>query len=228
MNPLEHTIETVVRPLHASDSRKRQIREELLAHLEALVAETGSAEAALAQFGDLGEIRHELQRSIPRLEAIVNGANFSSRSAHQIGPRLHESPRSHALRITRLTALSVLGVWWGLLLIPVIFGEAPRADLVPLLAVTAGLYPGLILLYQFLSILLGHALLHRRREAAAVLLLSLFAILCITPIAQWSGSGTFSLLDVLFELYLGVSLTVCWCALIVRKSRESNASAIAD
>jgi ATP-dependent Clp protease ATP-binding subunit ClpC len=71
---LSRLVERTVRPLRASLSRKRRMREELLGHLEAVYEEnyqqSHDEQAALSQtktrFGDPGVLSHELKKSLPR------------------------------------------------------------------------------------------------------------------------------------------------------------------
>jgi hypothetical protein len=67
-----------VHPLAAGPRRKRAMREELLAHLLDAFAEERSrhppdsaATAAARRLGDPAELRHQLQASVPRLEAAL-------------------------------------------------------------------------------------------------------------------------------------------------------------
>jgi hypothetical protein len=80
-------VERAVRPVQASISRKRSMREELLAHLTAIfeeeVEKSGDGRIALERstqrFGDPREISHELQRSVPRwnrIQGFLQGGRF--------------------------------------------------------------------------------------------------------------------------------------------------------
>ncbi len=76
MNALRIQVERVVRPIWASNLRKDQMREELLAHLTRLfeeeLARAGDVESATAEairrFGDAGALTRELQEAVPWLE----------------------------------------------------------------------------------------------------------------------------------------------------------------
>src|SRR5215831_4839170 len=76
MNDLMVHVERAVRAVRASPARKRRMRQELLAHLTALVEEEkerggdeGQAVArALQRFGDAASLLRDLQDSVPRLE----------------------------------------------------------------------------------------------------------------------------------------------------------------
>jgi hypothetical protein len=73
---LRKDVERVVRPIRASTWRKNQMREELLAHLEGLLAEekarrgddVGAVRRARARFGEPGQLTTELQATVPRWE----------------------------------------------------------------------------------------------------------------------------------------------------------------
>ncbi|MDZ4860538.1 MAG: permease prefix domain 1-containing protein [Candidatus Hydrogenedentes bacterium] len=76
MEPLRIHVERIVRPIRASQRRKNTMREELLAHLTQR-AESAAAQGmneseaialAIANLGDPGELRAELQDSVPRIE----------------------------------------------------------------------------------------------------------------------------------------------------------------
>jgi hypothetical protein len=78
-------VERAVRPVRTNFSRKRQMREELLAHVTAIfeeeVEKSGDAGTALVRtrqrFGDPREISSELQRSVPvsnRIDGFLQGA----------------------------------------------------------------------------------------------------------------------------------------------------------
>ena len=71
---LKILVERTVRPVRATIVRKRQMREELLAHLVSIFDEesqkVGDEQAALDQakrrFGDPGELTTQLQQAVPR------------------------------------------------------------------------------------------------------------------------------------------------------------------
>jgi hypothetical protein len=75
---LKIVVEQAVRPVRATISRKRRMREELLAHLMSIFEEerlkTGDEQAALDQakrrFGDPKELTAELQESMSRWEGV--------------------------------------------------------------------------------------------------------------------------------------------------------------
>jgi ATP-dependent Clp protease ATP-binding subunit ClpC len=73
LNELKIVVERVVRPIRAAMDRKRQMREELLAHLVSTFEEEaeklGDEQAGLAEakrrFGDPSELSGQLQRTVP-------------------------------------------------------------------------------------------------------------------------------------------------------------------
>jgi len=75
LRELKTVVERAVRPVRATMTRKRRMREELLAHLTAVFEEEaerlGNEQAALEQakqrFGDPGELTTQLQQAVPRL-----------------------------------------------------------------------------------------------------------------------------------------------------------------
>ncbi|HVU39398.1 MAG TPA: hypothetical protein VHD86_00005, partial [Xanthobacteraceae bacterium] len=80
MIELRKQVESIVRPIRASNLRKDRMREELLAHLttiyeEELASRFGDAAGALAvaveRFGEPAELRAELQASVPLVESVL-------------------------------------------------------------------------------------------------------------------------------------------------------------
>jgi ATP-dependent Clp protease ATP-binding subunit ClpC len=80
-------VERAVRPVRASVSRKREMREELLAHVTTIfdeeVEKSGDGRIALERstqrFGDPREISHELRSSVPRwnrIQGFQQGGRF--------------------------------------------------------------------------------------------------------------------------------------------------------
>jgi ATP-dependent Clp protease ATP-binding subunit ClpC len=78
LTQLKIIVERAVRPVRASSSRKRKMREELLAHVvgvfEEESARLGDERAALEQaalrFGNPAEVTRQLQQSVPTLDSI--------------------------------------------------------------------------------------------------------------------------------------------------------------
>jgi hypothetical protein len=81
LTQLKTIVERVVRPVTASRRRKRQIREELLAHLttvfESELATVGNETTALertqTRFGDSGQLTAEFQKAIPKWDRLRSG-----------------------------------------------------------------------------------------------------------------------------------------------------------
>jgi hypothetical protein len=76
LTQLKIIVERVVRPVRATYSRKRQMREELLAHLTAVFEEEAKLhEESVAlgrtavRFGDVGELTRQLQAEVPASDA---------------------------------------------------------------------------------------------------------------------------------------------------------------
>ncbi len=87
LTELKVLVERAVRPVRASISRKRSMREELLAHVTAIFEEeilkSGDDKLALERttqrFGNPREISHELQSSVPRwncIQRFLQGGRF--------------------------------------------------------------------------------------------------------------------------------------------------------
>ena len=78
MKQLKDTVENIIRPIHASNTRKNKIREELLAHLTEIyneelakgVNEQTALEQALQRFGNTSIVQKDLQNSVPFYERI--------------------------------------------------------------------------------------------------------------------------------------------------------------
>jgi hypothetical protein len=100
---LKIVVERAVRPVRASTSRNRKIREELLAHVSAVFEEEAAAlgeeQAALERttlrFGNPGEVTTQLQESVPASDGISQFFDLDGLPG--------ESTLRHALPIARLT-----------------------------------------------------------------------------------------------------------------------------
>jgi hypothetical protein len=175
MRELRIHIERIVRPIGASPRRKLRMREELLAHLTAIVEEEGSLERALTRFGDPQEIRRELQAAVPWRERLAHTPLISDRWRVFAGwahPRAGERPVRHALRITTTCAL--------LCFLPcalVVFVVIPlEVELVAGPGDFAGALEGFVMfglpmfffltLAGFACVLFGQAVVRRRRGSA--------------------------------------------------------------
>jgi hypothetical protein len=76
LTQLKIIVERAVRPVRATTSRKRKMREELLAHVTAVFEEEAKLHeesVALARtavrFGDVGELTRQLQAAVPASDA---------------------------------------------------------------------------------------------------------------------------------------------------------------
>jgi hypothetical protein len=106
MKALRREVERVVRPIVASEPSKNRMREELLGHLTGLydqelarsANEKLATAAALARFGNLSELRRELQQTVPLVERIL-WARLPLRNWTQRRPG--ESAEHHLWRVTR-------------------------------------------------------------------------------------------------------------------------------
>ncbi len=84
MSQLKILVERAVRPVRASASRKRKMREELLAHVTSVfdeeVARLANEQAALERtaqrFGNPAELTGQLQESVPTLDSIERFADW--------------------------------------------------------------------------------------------------------------------------------------------------------
>jgi hypothetical protein len=78
LSQLRILVERAVRPVRASRTRKRRMREELLAHLTAvfeeeaarLGEERGALEQTTQRFGDPTELTGQLQESVPAIDSV--------------------------------------------------------------------------------------------------------------------------------------------------------------
>jgi hypothetical protein len=117
MSNLRKDVERVVRPIRASPKRKNQMREELLAHIEGLLADekarrgddVDAVRRARARFGEPGQLTTELQATVPRWErwAWVPVPGLE-RSRRRPGETLGAYQRRWNVRMTYLVL-----VWGG-------------------------------------------------------------------------------------------------------------------
>ena len=113
---LRKDVERMVRPIRASTWRKNQMREELLTHLEGLLAEekarrgddVGAVRRAQARFGEPGQLATELQATVSRWErwAFVPVPGLQ-RGRRRPGETLGAYQRRFIVRMT------CLGLVWG-------------------------------------------------------------------------------------------------------------------
>jgi hypothetical protein len=78
LTQLKILVERVVRPVRATTPRKRKMREELLAHLTAVLEEEAKLHEepvalarTAARFGDVGELTRQLQAAVPASDAAL-------------------------------------------------------------------------------------------------------------------------------------------------------------
>jgi hypothetical protein len=117
MIELRKDVERVVRPIRANTWRKNQMREELLAHIEGLLADekarrgddVDAVRRARARFGEPGQLTTELQATVPRWErwACVPVPGLE-RSRRRPGETLGAYQRRWNVRMTYLVL-----VWGG-------------------------------------------------------------------------------------------------------------------
>lgn len=123
LSQLKILVERAVRPVRASSSRKRKMREELLAHVTSVfeeeVARLANEQAALEgtaqRFGNPAELTGQLQESVPMLDSIQRFADW-------VAYRPRESTLRRAARYTILIEVAAL-----LLLFPNVAGTAGTA-----------------------------------------------------------------------------------------------------
>ena len=126
LNELKSVVERAVRPVRATIARKRQMREELLAHLTAIFeeeAETlGDEQAALDQakrrFGNPSELTGQLQQAVPRWDRcrsiLEHMGSWPSESVWHLAVK-HFLVMSMLYSVALLAALPltyVLGGWY--------------------------------------------------------------------------------------------------------------------
>jgi hypothetical protein len=222
-------VERAVRPVHATAKRKRQVREELLAHLTAICEEeqqAGSAdalvalEAATGRFGDPAELARELQASVPFSE------RFAYRVERWLGWRAPESV-ARMLARTSFISFAILLVFTG---VPMLGGIvlSRRGD--PRGAVALRLFLSLVLLTPAAQFALGwcyykardalFGAFGARRSAAAAALWSLAGGLAVfaAAIGFVAGieGGAMRITDTLWvALSSGIVMAVT-CALLAR------------
>ena len=116
LKELRRVVERAVRPVGATMARKRRMREELLAHLEAIFEEEaeklGDDQAALEQakqrFGDPGELTGQLQETVTRWERV---GSVVEKFSYQPGqPVLHLAATSALWACLMAAAMLLAGV----------------------------------------------------------------------------------------------------------------------
>lgn len=119
---LRVVVERVVRPLAATDRRKRALREELLGHLAAVYAEElaggDDPQAALARaverFGDTAELTAQLQSGLPRSERFL--CRIEARSL-AMDRWIHRRPGESIVRCSARGALMIFALFATTLLV---------------------------------------------------------------------------------------------------------------
>lgn len=166
---LKIIVERAVRPVRASTSRKRKMREELLAHVGGVfdeeLARLGDDQAALEQtarrFGNPGDVTSQLQEAVPAGDQIRRF--WEGRPAE---PALRA-----ALRIACVTGAFALAVFVGALLVGGWVSAWSREALLvcidAIVAVPVYLF-GLILLTDWMEQALAGAPEHSRRKVALI------------------------------------------------------------
>jgi uncharacterized membrane protein HdeD (DUF308 family) len=122
LNQLKILVERAVRPVRASASRTRKMREELLAHVTAVFEEERAKlpddETALARtaqrFGAPAELTAQLQASVPALDVIDR---LMERFTGVLSFRSDESTLSRTVRYTLLVEVAALLLYFGMLLL---------------------------------------------------------------------------------------------------------------
>jgi hypothetical protein len=117
LSQLKILVERAVRPVRASSSRKRKMREELLAHVTAvfeeevarLANEQAALEATAQRFGNPAELTGQLQESVPTLDSIQRFADW-------VAYRPCESTLRRAIRYTILIEVVALLLLFAMLL----------------------------------------------------------------------------------------------------------------
>ena len=212
---LKTLVERAVRPVRASMARKRQIREELLAHLVSIFEEEAShgdqqvaLERAKQRFGDVRELSGQIQGAISRSES------FGCFTERILLFRKGESALAHAVRI----AVSLF-LWFAITLVllpPVLLlrgrqHEIGRLEFAYLAADVA--FAGLF----FIMTLLGHGLRQAwfPRTSARSLLPGLFYVLSSAPVVPifgfllaWIASGDLAVGCAHFRF-------LCWSTIVV-------------
>lgn len=226
LNELRVVVERAVRPVRATMSRKRKMREELLSHLVSIFQEemllAGDAPTALEhakqRFGDVRELSEQIKGSIPRREW------FSCFTERILLFRKDESVLAHSARV----AVSAF-VWFATMsvLLPLVLllrGRQYELLRLEITFIAAGIvFAGLF----FVMILLGHSLqraLFSKGSSRSCLTASLYALLSapVVPVfgfmLTWIATGDLALGYVHFQSLLWSIVVVP--AILVAAVRE--------
>lgn len=220
MIALRKNVERVVRPIRASTSRKNQMRDELLAHLEGLFAEEkaqrgddiDAARSALERFGEPGQLTAELQATVPRWErwAFVPLPGLK-RLRRQPGETLSAYQRRSIVHMT----CSVLV--WGGFVVGCALAPPRRVDPIAIILSVVLVYAlllGLMLLAEAVRrnlMRLDSADPVIRRSAWRAMF---FEVLTATLLSGSITAGVLLLMDSAVQVPL-ISPHVFWCATIV-------------
>ena len=195
LKELKIVVERAVRPVRATMARKRQMREELLAHLTAIFeeeAETlGDEQAALDQakrrFGDPRELTGQLQQAVPRWE----------RACFVFAKYIYQ-PGDSALRLAAMSVLCMCLMIAGMLLtglvISMLRGKLSELGLFAHVSLVVGvLMAAFMFVFIFLTERIGRALFGEKAERSLFkVVLYCLASLVIFPalafVAQWADS----------------------------------------
>jgi hypothetical protein len=242
LTQLKILVERAVRPVRASNSRKRKMREEMLAHVtevfEEESAKLGEMGAALAQtverFGDPTELTSQLQKALSMRERLFG---FSERVV--LAPSL--PPWRRALRHANLLVLGILAFVGGVFALALFFvsvfgltGRAPRQDH----GLPVGLIVFIYVLVNFWGIAFAASLLAQKvmevvhgpveRFWTRVIFLAFISSFCV-PVGILLYAGLTALIssaDLIVELVspisplllLGAPASVIYITLILRRT----------
>jgi hypothetical protein len=211
-------VETIVRPIHAPTSRKLRMREELYSQLEQILLEESANQddpqaasmAACERFGNAGELRKELQATVPAIIATT------ARMDQWIGGRRPGEPLLRfAARIgVRFGAIIAVTVTVLLLLANPGGGQSPPPSIAWSIIAAAGVLFGL---NTFVITLCGNAVMAaiewkngrmriRRKEQAALCVLAVGLMVGFSEVAVWLGTDSGYSLAAAAILFLEVSL----------------------
>src|SRR5262249_48115923 len=120
LTQLKTLVERAVRPVRASTSRKRKMREELLAHVSAVFEEETAGldneEAALERtaqrFGNPAELARQLQQSVPARDSL---RLFAEQLFYRHGESLFLCAVRHAFLLAGVVLLVLLITAWSMM-----------------------------------------------------------------------------------------------------------------
>lgn len=187
LKELKIVVERAVRPVGATMTRKRRMREELLAHLMAIFDEEaerlGDEQAALERakqrFGDPGELTTQLQQAVPRWDRCRS-------ILENMGYRPSESAWHLAVRHF-LVMLLIYSLWLPTWLLA--FAKLRNLGPVEVQGIMALALVGAVLVLALLNVILsvvlapllyriGPALASQRRGRTLLAVLCGFVVLC--------------------------------------------------